>query len=127
MLDASAAIRTAAGEAKAELTRSVADAELVLVPSLFDYEVTNVVWKYVQAGVWDETQAERVLELALGLPDRRVDGDSLSREVLVEASSAKRAAYDLFYVVLARRTAAVLLTADAKLRRFAKSLGVRTA
>ena len=57
-------------------------------------------------------------------------GEALQLSTQLEAADlvllARCPAYDMFYLVLARRHGATLLTADETLRRTAHSLGVRT-
>ncbi|MEL6759688.1 MAG: type II toxin-antitoxin system VapC family toxin [Myxococcota bacterium] len=124
VLDASAAIRVGMSTAKAALVEAVRDANEVVVPSLFDFEVTNVAWKYGALSDWPSEDCLTLVEDVLAIPDRRVNGAELSAEVLSLGLRKKQATYDLFYVVLARRNTAALATADAKLRKLCKSLGV---
>ncbi|MEM6533859.1 MAG: type II toxin-antitoxin system VapC family toxin [Myxococcota bacterium] len=124
VLDASAAIRVGMSTARAALVDAVRDANEVVVPSLFDFEVTNVAWKYGALGDWSSEDCLTLVDDVLAIPDRRVDGADLSAEVLSLGLLKKHATYDLFYVVLARRNAATLATADAKLLKLCKSLGV---
>ena len=126
VLDSSAGIRLAIGEAPASVQEAAKEAIWVGAVGLYDYEVTNVVWKYLHLGHWTSEEADIVLEHALALPDERQDGVELAREALSLAKQCKRAAYDMFYVVLARRNDAYLATADKALCALAPKLGVRT-
>lgn len=125
VLDASAGVVLAATEGYRALRERVAEAVRVGAPALYDYEVTNAVWKYHRFGGWEESQCTTVLTRALALVDERVLGDDLAIESLALARKHAHPSYDLFYVVLARRHDALLATADEKLLRLAKRLGAR--
>jgi len=126
ILDASAGIGLALGRATATLNDAVANASWVGTAGLYDYEITNVVWKYHRLAGWSDEETELVLDRACALPDERCSGLELSREALALAQKHKRPAYDMFYFALARRTDAHLATTDKALRRLAKRLGIRT-
>ena len=103
---------------------AVAGAEKVIAPTLFDSEVTNVLWKYARNGAIDEENARKTLAYLLQIVDEYTDTSELAIEALHEGIRLGHSIYDMFYLVLARHNGATLLTTDKKLKALAKSLGV---
>ncbi len=103
---------------------AVAGAEKVIAPTLFDSEVTNVLWKYARNGAVDEENARKTLTYLLQMVDEYTDTSELAIEALHEGIRLGHSIYDMFYLVLARHNGAALLTTDKKLKALAKSLGV---
>lgn len=103
---------------------AVAGAEKVIAPTLFDSEVTNVLWKYARNGAVDEENARKTLAYLLQIVDEYTDTSELAIEALHEGIRLGHSIYDMFYLVLARHNGAALLTTDKKLKALAKSLGV---
>lgn len=128
VLDASAAIEIVVERPQAARLRDILqEASLVLAPDLFVSEVVNVVWKYHQFEQWSLPVCDRTLESALSLVDVLVPSKELYGEAFLLARTARRPAYDMFYVALARREDATLLTTDAQLRKEAARQGIRVA
>jgi predicted nucleic acid-binding protein len=126
VLDASAAVRATLHPEETAWKRQLDRADEVLAPELIVAELCNAFWKYVLAGASSREEAETYLQQALGLVNRTEPLAPMASEVLDLALHLKRPVYDLFYLALARRYNAVLLTADAKLRSAANSLGIAT-
>jgi len=103
---------------------AVAGAEKVIAPTLFDSEVTNVLWEYARNGAVDEENARKTLAYILQIVDEYTDTSELAIEALHEGIRLGHSIYDMFYLVLARHNGAALLTTDKKLKALAKSLGV---
>lgn len=103
---------------------AIAGAEKVIAPTLFDSEVTNVLWKYARNGAVDEENARKTLAYLLQIVDEYTDTSELAIEALHEGIRLGHSIYDMFYLVLARHNGAALLTTDKKLKALAKSLGV---
>ena len=103
---------------------AVAGAEKVIAPTLFDSEVTNVLWKYARNGAVDEENARKTLDYILQIVDEYTDTSELAIEALHEGIRLGHSIYDMFYLVLTRHNGAALLTTDKKLKALAKSLGV---
>ena len=103
---------------------AVAGAEKVIAPTLFNSEVTNVLWKYARNGAVDEENARKTLAYILQIVDEYTDTSELAIEALHEGIRLGHSIYDMFYLVLARHNGAALLTTDKKLKALAKSLGV---
>lgn len=125
VLDTCAAFEIAFHGSKYSLfMNAVAGAEKVIAPTLFDSEVTNVLWKYARNGAIDEENARKTLAYILQIVDEYTDTSELAIEALHEGIRLGHSIYDMFYLVLARHNGATLLTTDKKLKALAKSLGV---
>lgn len=126
VLDASAAIAaTKQGERGRLFQKFLDKADLIEVPELFIPETANAVWKYHFAGHLSRESAEALLERVMEMPDEFVSGSSLFQEAFAMAAGGKRAAYDIFYLALARRHNATLLTTDKGLAAFATKHDVK--
>ena len=127
VLDANAAVEVALeGKAAGPLSAMLSQSEEVIAPELLVPEVVNAVWKYHQFSEFDLGKCEKILELALGLVDRLISHREIYREAFALSRVQKtRAAYDMFYLALARREDAVLLTLDGTLKKEAKRAGIR--
>ena len=128
VLDASAAVATVMVRAKtASFRAQIEQADEVLAPDLFVAEVVNTIWKYHQFEHLSVDASDLCIESALQLVDTWIPCRELHREAFLLARASRRPAYDMFYLALARREDASLITADAALRREAQRQGVRVA
>jgi len=126
VLDASAAIEVALDRGQArQLAQVLEEADEVLAPELLVPEVVNTVWKYHQFENLNLRTCDRALEFALGLVDVLVPCQELYREAFLLARTARRPAYDTFYLALARREDAAFLTTDSALKKEAERQGIR--
>jgi len=127
VLDANAAVEVALeGKAAGPLSAMLSQSEEVIAPELLVPEVVNAVWKYHQFAEFDLGKCEKILELAVGLVDRLISHRAIYREAFALSRAQKsRAAYDMFYLALALREDAVLLTLDGTLKKEAKRAGIR--
>ena len=98
--------------------------EKVVVPSLYYAEVANALWKHVHAGDFEEDEAAEKMSEAFAFVDDAVAESELLPEVFSEAVKHNHPAYDLFYLVLARRYRATLCTLDAKLQKLCMREGI---
>jgi predicted nucleic acid-binding protein len=127
VLDASAAVELAKGLGGTSQARNaLLEADEVLSPDFFIAEVTNAIWKCHEFSAWNLATCEAVLEEAVGLVDTLVSCRELYRAALVHSRAAHRPVYDMFYLALARREGAQLLTLDKALRKEARRQGVET-
>ncbi|MCC6589651.1 MAG: type II toxin-antitoxin system VapC family toxin [Bryobacterales bacterium] len=124
VLDASAAVRAAYDSDDRKWESIIIDADLVLAPELFGAEVANAFWKYARAGLLSKEEAAARFRKALGLVDEFRTVSNFASEAFDLGVLLERPVYDLFYVVLARRESAKLLTADKGLANIARRLGV---
>ncbi|HUR80334.1 MAG TPA: type II toxin-antitoxin system VapC family toxin [Thermoanaerobaculia bacterium] len=128
VLDASAAIPATLGiGAGSELLARVRAASVVLAPELFVAEVANGLWKYVIAGELAIESAPGALREALSLVAQFEGTAVLAVDALREAAARRHSVYDMFYVVLARREQATLLTLDNRMRELAQAMNIATA
>jgi len=126
VLDASAAIEVVLNRGKAsQLIPLLEAADGVFAPDLLVSEVVNTFWKYHQFENLDLDTCERGIELALHLIDTLVPSKELYREAFLLARTARRPAYDMFYLTLAKREDAGLLTMDGALKKEAERQAVR--
>jgi predicted nucleic acid-binding protein len=127
VLDASGAVNIVTGRDPGHrLSSLVAEAELVRAPDLIVSELTNTFWKYQRLGGVSRDQCSDALLKSMALVDVLVPTAELYEEVFDLACRTSHPAYDLFYLVLARRHAAILVTADRKLEELAREHQVRT-
>jgi predicted nucleic acid-binding protein len=77
-----------------------------------------------RARVLSRSEAEVSIDRALALVDKMQPLRELVPEVLALTSRTDSSVYDLFYLALAQRTGATLLTADPALRQVARGVGV---
>jgi len=128
ILDASAAIEVVLDRGKtAPFVRLLDAADQVLAPALLIPEVGNAVWKYYQFENISLSICDRALELAFGLVDVFVSCKDLYREAFLLSRTARRPAYDMFYLAVARREDAALLTTDTALGKEAERQEIRVA
>lgn len=127
VLDANAALEIAlAGAAQKNFETRLKQADEILVPELFLAEVANALWQAhkINGRDWDDCQ--RALDIATSLPNTVVAQQPLLFDVFhLSKQLNTRAAYDMFYLALARREGASLLTLDGPLKKEAKRAGVR--
>lgn len=98
--------------------------EECIAPTLLYSEATNSMATLERAGVVQKDQALALLKNALSLPDRFVSTEKLWIEAFSEARHLRHPAYDLFYMVLARRNGATLFTLDQKLQKLCLENGI---
>src|SRR5258708_25017357 len=124
VLDASAAIRiVVASEQSSQYAGILAGADEILAPDLIIAEVTNALWKYCRAGLLTPMEVKEKLRDCLDLVDSFSELGPLALEALDLSLLLRSPAYDMFYLVLARRNGALLLTADDALRVHARNAG----
>ena len=128
VLDASGAIEVALNRKLGpRIAETLADADVVLAPELFVPEVVNAIWKYHHFQRMSLPECDRALERALGLVDTLVSNEEIWSEAFLLARTAGKPVYDMFYLALARREDAALVTLDAALRMLAEGQGIRVA
>ncbi|MBN1960794.1 MAG: type II toxin-antitoxin system VapC family toxin [Deltaproteobacteria bacterium] len=125
VLDASVGIMLAVANENKKLQDIVSKAEWVFVPHLYGFEIANTIWKYAKAKIWQEEECETVLQRALSLPDEYIASKILASEALALAQQQSHSAYDMFYLVLARRYNALLATLDKKLAKIAATINIK--
>jgi predicted nucleic acid-binding protein len=120
VLDASAVVRIIEDSPQTvAFQQAVLDAELVLAPELMLTEVSNTLWRLQKAGQLQAEGLQQCLSRAAALVDHIEPDRHLQVEALALACHLDYPVYDCLYLALARREAAVLLTADQKLMALA--------
>ena len=94
-------------------------ADLVVAPELMHTEVANALWRLQRTGQLEADGLRLRLSRAAELVDRIEPDRHLQVEALALACHLDHPVYDCLYLVLARREAAVLLTADQRLEQLA--------
>jgi predicted nucleic acid-binding protein len=127
VLDASAAVHIVLkGEHSAKLVENLEDVALVVAPDLYCSEVASSLLKYVRAGQLTVDEAVLRVERCLDFIGSLIPEITLAPEALIAASRTPGGVYDMMYAVLARRSAAIVITMD---RRFAlrlREMGIET-
>ena len=120
VLDASAVVRIIEGaESSTPFQEAVLKADLVLAPELMLTEVANALWRLQRGGHLKVDGLQRHLSRAADLVDVIEPDRHLQAEALALACHLDHPVYDCLYLALARREAAVLLTADQRLQQLA--------
>ncbi len=126
VLDASAALEVALNREDSRRFRTgLRDAERILAPDTFASEITSAFWKYAVHKELSGEECRRGLTYCLAIVDDLLETRSLCPEVLVESVNANHSVYDMFYLVLARRNDAVLLTRDRKMKTLAEEMNIK--
>ncbi len=121
VLDASAVVRVVCADPLAAAWLApFQEAALVLAPELMLTEVANALWKLHRAGMLGSLDPQLLLVDARDLVDRFEPDRHLQAEALALACHLDHPVYDCLYLALARREAAVLITADQRLQTLAQ-------
>jgi predicted nucleic acid-binding protein len=127
VLDTSAAVIIALKKPGWELLQNfLEESDWVETPDLLIPETANAVWKHHKFGRLGLEACELVLESSMGMPDEFVPTRELCKEAFALAAKAGRPAYDMFFLVLARRNLSTLVSADKQLLDFSAKHDVRT-
>jgi predicted nucleic acid-binding protein len=126
VLDASAAIEIALNKVDGNRFRKILfQSELVLAPDTYPSEITNSFWKYGLYSDLPPDKCEKGIDYCLDLVDDYVNTKNLCREVFSESIKTEHPAYDLFYLVLARRNNESIITKDKKMIKMANELKIK--
>ncbi len=125
VLDASAAVEIVRGTGEgAAMEYLILDQEEKIAPALYQVEVRNTFWKYVQFASMAESEALMHIADAMGLIDRFYSIDHIVDEAFLEALRQNHPIYDMLYLCLARRCNATVFTLDRKLQDACREAGV---
>jgi predicted nucleic acid-binding protein len=94
----------------------------LIAPSLVVAEIGNALWKSARRGDLADESAEHLLRIAIGHYARLVSMEGLALDALRLATDLDHPIYDCFYLALAERERAPLISADARLVRAATRL-----
>ena len=127
VLDATCAVEIALNKQDGDRLKALLDeSEQVLAPDLLIPEFLNALWKYHQFNQLSLSVCDQALDLLPALVETFVPSAEIYREAFALTRAQKsRAAYDMFYLALARREDAVLLTLDSTLKKEARRAGIR--
>lgn len=114
VIDASVAAKWLAPEPDSHLAEALLDDELI-VPDLLFAEVGNILWKRQVRGETDAATAQVGARWLLQVPFQVHDSAGLLADALALALQLQHPAYDCFYLSLAARVDAALVTADRRL------------
>jgi predicted nucleic acid-binding protein len=101
------------------------EASLTLAPDLYVSELSNTFWKYCIAKRLTDEACVQYINDGLGYVDRLVDSKELWQEAFQAALNNKHSAYDMFYLVAARRHGGILITNDKSLAGICKKLKIQ--
>ncbi len=107
--------------------RMLQDVELTIAPDLYISEMTNVCWKAVERKELSFEQAVSGLRFSLSIVDVIKPSREIAVEALHEARTHGHSAYDLMYLIAARREGASLVTLDKGMSTLAKKMGIALA
>jgi predicted nucleic acid-binding protein len=114
VVDASVAAKWLAPEAESAQAQALLDDEL-LAPDLLFAEVGNILWKKQSRGEIDTAAAKLGARWLLQVPLQVHESSMLLADALALALHLQHPAYDCFYLALAVRADAPLVTADTRL------------
>jgi|WetSurMetagenome_2_1015567.scaffolds.fasta_scaffold137363_2 predicted nucleic acid-binding protein len=125
VLDVSAAIHIVLKKEKIKHFKKYYEkSNWVIAPELFIPEITNVLWKYYKANIFSHDECRQFASDGISLVDAFFESKDLWTEVLGESIRYNHSAYDLFYMVLARRNNAILLSNDRDLIKLCNKLKI---
>ena len=126
VLDANIAVWSVLpGPYQQEAERLIHEADHIVVPSLWKYEVASAIRKVmVQIGGKAE-DAQRLLDLLFDIPDEVIEADAtlLMAAYTWAERLGQRVVYDAVYVALAESMGRLLWTGDKRLCRQARAAG----
>jgi predicted nucleic acid-binding protein len=126
VLDASGAIEIALNKKQGKAFKDILkNADLVLSPDIYPSEITNVFWKYGAASEIPVEECGKGTVFCLDLIDDYINTKPMCREAFSEAIIHNHPAYDIFYLLVARRNDAILLTKDKKVMALADKMKVK--
>lgn len=126
VVDASILVAVITTEAHSVAARALIADEGLVAPNLIIAECANALWKKTRGGMIDSEAARSAIRDVSDLFARLLPIDELAAAALDLAVRRDHAAYDCFYVVLAQREGAPLITADRRLaERFADDADIR--
>ena len=114
VIDASVAAKWMAPEPDTPLAEALLADDLI-APDLLYAEVANILWKKQLRGEMDAATTQIGARWLLQVPLQVHDSASLLADALALALQLQHPAYDCFYLALARRVDAPLVTADRRL------------
>ncbi len=123
ILDACAAIEVVLGRPKMKAIAEVLrESERVLAPTLYTYEVSNVLWKYHTHDHIPVQVLLRKLRHACELVDHYVDAGDLLEKALKLACELEHPVYDTMYLAACQKHEELLVSLDSRLSGLARHI-----
>ncbi len=97
----------------------------IIAPSLVIAELGNAIWKSTMRGDINAANAQQALKIAIAHYHRLLPVEDLMMTALSFATDLRHPIYDCFYLALAEREAATLITADERLLTAAKKTKIK--
>lgn len=125
VLDSCAAVEIARETDKGKALQSlILKGETVMSSELLYSELGSAFRKYVKMGAMEKEIALARMNVALGFVDVFVAQQENYIEAFHQSLVSNHSVYDMFYLTLARRNAATLVTFDKKLNDLCDELGI---
>jgi len=96
-------------------------ASWVISPDLFVSELSNTLWKYHKANVLSHDECVQNVEDGIAMIDDFFEAKELWKEALAESIKNRHSVYDMYYLILARRNGATVITNDGKLAELCRN------
>jgi predicted nucleic acid-binding protein len=127
VLDSNAAIAIVLRQEKGKIFRKIIEtSEKVISSEFFKIEMANVIRKYYKGNYIKKEDCNKILELSENLVDEFIPIKDNSIEALNEAIRLDYSAYDMLYLIIARKNGALLMTLDQPLNMIAKKENIET-
>lgn len=115
VVDASVALKWFLAEQDAARARLIALRDDLIAPELIVAEVANALWKASRRNQIDAADADAALATLIRTFQRTAPVADRASDALQIAGALDHPVYDCFYLALARREGAILVTADRRL------------
>jgi predicted nucleic acid-binding protein len=125
IVDASVVAKWVFAEDGSDRANALRHEPRLIAPSLLAAEVGNALWKAVRRGDMAREDAVAALRSLLGPFDELVPSEALHTRALELAIDLQHPIYDCFYLALAERENAPLVTADTRLLGLAQTTRFR--
>jgi predicted nucleic acid-binding protein len=124
VIDASVASKWVLPEADSDKAAALRGTEPLIAPSLVAAEIGNALWKSRMRRDIPAADAGHMLRVVVAHFEQLAPTEELAASALRFAIDLRHPIYDCFYLALAEREAATLVTADARLFAAAKKAAV---
>ncbi|GHV17330.1 hypothetical protein FACS189493_4750 [Spirochaetia bacterium] len=111
-------------EKHAKFQKVLDGADMIIAPDLYISELTNTLWKYYRARVYDYEKCCQYIQAGISLIDEFIDSKVLWQEAFKEGTLHDHPIYDMYYAILARRRDGILITNDGELAKLCKKLSI---
>lgn len=123
IVDASVAAKWVLPEPDADRAKAVrSSGEAITAPDLVFAEIGNAVWKRAISGEFSPTMAVEAVSIATRLFSTLIPMSQLADRAIEIAIALKHPIYDCFYLALAQRERAPLISADKRMIAAAKRM-----